>query len=92
MNLNLSLSLIDGFIIFAVCTIAEVFKPLCFRVKFIKINYPYMVMFMTCGLTVIYTLLSHGVLMDGIIKGVVFGGIACWCYDAIISKLKGFIK
>ena len=90
--MNLSFNVIDVFIVCAICTIAEVFKPLGFKVKIIKNNYPILVMLMTCGLTIIYTLLSHGLLIDGIIKGLVFGGIACWCYDAIISKLKGFIK
>lgn len=90
--MNLNFNVIDVFIIFATCTIAEIIKPLSFKVKVIKNNYPILVTLMTCGLTIIYTLLSQGLIIDGIIKGVVFGGIACWCYDAIISRLKGFIK
>ena len=90
--MNLILNVMELVIVLATCVIAELLKPLAFKVRFIKGAYPFIVLLLTVTMTIIYCLVTKGVLIEAVLKGIVLGAISCWCYDAIIKKLKNFIK
>lgn len=90
--MNISFSLMEIVIIFVVVIIAEMVKPLAFKVKFLKSTYPFIVMLMTIGLSVFYAVMNNSLNFDVVLKGIILGGISSWCYDAIIAKVKNFIK
>lgn len=82
----------DLIIIAATAIICEVAKPLAFKVKILKEIYPYIVAILAMILMVIVSAINGTLSPESVLKGLIDGAVAAWCYDAIISKLKAAIK
>ncbi len=51
--MNLVLNVMELVIVLATCVIAELLKPLAFKVRFIKEAYPFIVLLLTVTMTII---------------------------------------